>query len=76
MIYISKQDIQNIIGVEKPRKLKKYIMTYGNEIIESSDLTYDEFMQCYGIQKDKVFEVVKIYKQSNSKEELMKEPLL
>lgn len=73
---MNKQDIQNIVGIEKPRKLKKYILTYGNEIINSSDLSYDSFMQCYGIKRDKCFEVVVIRKENDNKEDLLKEVLL
>ena len=66
-----KELIQEIIGVTEEHQLKKYVLIGEGEIMESSLLTYDDFMKCYGIlSQDNVFEVVSILKESDDYDEL------
>lgn len=73
---MNSDDIKRIVGVEKPRKLKRYVLTAGGEIIESKYLEYDNFMECYGIGKYneeikmETFEVVVIVAESDDYLEL------
>lgn len=73
---MNKEQIQNIIGKDKKRKLKNYIKTKGGEIIETKLLEYDNFMECYGIVRKtlpngyQVFDVVSIEQEADTIEEL------
>lgn len=69
---MNKEQIQNIVGIEKNRKLKRFIKTKGGIIIESKFLEYDDFMECFGIVgEDNIFEVVCIECDADNIEELV-----
>lgn len=67
MIYfnMTKKDIQNIVGIEQPHKLKRFVLTAGDVVMESSYLVYDDTMKCYGYWDGPLFNVVIIKQESD-----------
>ena len=62
---MTKDDIQAIVGKQIKHDLKKYILTAGNTIMESSSLEWDDFVECYGLNTPTGFAVVIIKDESN-----------